>query len=166
MPKSMPTGYHSVTPYIMVKDAAKAIDFYKRAFGAEELERMPGPDGTGVMHAEIKIGDSRMMLSDEFPGQGPSSPESLGGTTCQMFLYVPDVDAAYKKAVEAGATPGMEPADMFWGDRYGKLSDPFGHQWGMATHKEDVSPQEMQKRAREFFSQMAQQAQQRKAGGA
>jgi PhnB protein len=139
----------------VVKDAAKAIDFYKRAFGAQELSRMPGPGGKGVMHAEIQIGDSKMMLSDEMPGAGCSSPETLGGTTSQVFLYFPDVDAAYQQAVSAGANAVMPPADMFWGDRFGKLSDPFGHQWGMATHKEDVAPQEMQKRMEDFFAQMA-----------
>jgi PhnB protein len=155
MAKPIPEGYHSITPYLAVKDAAQAIDFYKRAFGAQEVERMPGPGGKGVMHAEIKIGDSRVMLSDEFPGSGCASPQSLGGTTCQLFIYVPDVDSAYQQAISAGATSAMPVSDMFWGDRYGKLSDPFGHQWGLATHKEDVSPQEMKKRSEAFFEQMA-----------
>jgi PhnB protein len=155
-------GHHSVTPYLAVKDAAQAIEFYKRAFGAREVDRMTGPGGRGVMHAEIKIGDSPVMLSDEFPGAGCSSPQSLGGTTCQLFLYVPDVDASFNQAISAGATSVMAPADMFWGDRYGKLSDPFGHQWGLATHKEDVAPAEMKKRSDAFMAQMAQQ---RKAGG-
>lgn len=163
MANPIPEGHHSVTPYLVVKDAARAIEFYKQAFGAQEVDRMPGPGGKGIMHAEIKIGDSRLMLSDEFPGAGCASPQSLGGTTCQMFIYVPDVDAAYKQAISAGATSGMPPSDMFWGDRFGKLSDPFGHQWGLATHKEDVSPAEMRKRAEAFAAQMAQQ--QRKAGG-
>jgi len=161
MAKPIPAGYHTVTPYLVVKDAAKAIDFYKRAFGAEEVDRMPGPGGKGVMHAEIKIGDSRLMLSDEMPGAGCSSPQTLGGTTCQLFIYVPDVDAAFQQAISAGATSTMPVSDMFWGDRYGKLSDPFGHQWGMATHKEDVSPQELAKRSEAFFAQMSQ----KKAGG-
>ena len=156
MSKAIPEGYHSVTPYLAVKDAAQAIEFYKRAFGAEEVERMAGPGGKGIMHAEIRIGDSRVMLSDEFPGAGCTSPQSLGGTTCQLFIYVPDVDSAYQQAVSAGATSTMPVSDMFWGDRYGKLTDPFGHQWGLATHKEDVSPQEMKKRAEAFFAQMAQ----------
>ena len=145
-----------MTPYLAVKGAAQAIEFYKRAFGAKELERMPGPGGQGIMHAEITIGDSRVMLSDEFPGAGCTSPQSLGGTTCQLFLYVEDVDAAYQQAVAAGATANMPPADMFWGDRFGKLTDPFGHQWGMATHKEDLTPAEMNKRAEAFFAQMGQ----------
>ncbi len=155
MAKPIPEGYHSITPYLAVKDAAQAIDFYKRAFGARELARMPGPGGKGVMHAEIKIGDSHLMLSDEFPGSGCTSPQSLGGTTCQLFIYVPDVDSAYQQAISAGATSTMPVADMFWGDRYGKLSDPFGHQWGLATHKEDVPPQEMKKRSDAFVEQMA-----------
>jgi PhnB protein len=157
MAKPIPEGYHTVTPYLAVKNAADAIEFYKRAFGAQEVERMPGPGGQGVMHAELKIGDSRVMLSDEFPGSGCSSPQSIGGTTCQLFLYVDDVDAAHKKAVAAGAKSTMAVADMFWGDRYGKVSDPFGHQWGMATHKEDVSPAEMRKRSEAFFAEMASQ---------
>ena len=162
MAKPIREGCHSITPYLMVKDAAEAIEFYKRAFGAQEMERMPGPGGRGVMHAEIRIGDSLVMLSDEFPGAGCTSPQSLGGTTCQMFLYVPDVDSVYQQAISAGATSNMPVSDMFWGDRYGKLSDPFGHQWGLATHKEDVSPQEMKKRADAFFAQMAQR---KNAGG-
>jgi len=156
MAKPIPEGHHSLTPYLVVKDAAQAIEFYKRAFGAEEIDRMAGPGGTGIMHAEIKIGDSRLMLSDEFPGAGCRSPQSLGATTCQLFLYVPDVDASYQRAITAGATPIMPVSDMFWGDRYGNLSDPYGHQWGLATHKEDVSPQEMKKRVETFCAQMAQ----------
>jgi PhnB protein len=123
---------------------------------------MTFPGGNRVMHAEIKIGDSRIMLSDEFPGTGCSSPQSIGGTTCQLFLYVPDVDATYQQAIAAGATSIMAAADMFWGDRYGKLSDPFGHQWGVATHKEDVTPEEMNRRAEVFFAQMAER---KTAGG-
>jgi len=162
MARAIPERCHSITPYLMVKDAARAIEFYRRAFGAEEVSRMAGPGGKGVMHAEIRIGDSLVMLSDEFPGAGCTSPQSLGGTTCQMFLYVPDVDSVYQQAISAGATSNMPVSDMFWGDRYGKLSDPFGHQWGLATHKEDVSPQEMKKRADAFFAQMAQR---KNAGG-
>jgi PhnB protein len=157
MAKAVPDGYSTVTAYLVVKNAADAIDFYKRAFGAKELDRMTGPGGQGVMHAEIQIGNSRLMLSDEFPGSGCQAPQSLGSTTCQMFLYVDDVDAAYQKAVSAGAQAAMPPADMFWGDRFGKLTDPFGHSWGMATHKEDVSKEEMQKRSEAFFAQMGSQ---------
>jgi PhnB protein len=155
MAKAVPEGYHTVTAYLSLKNAAEAIEFYKRAFGAQEVERMTGPGGRGIMHAEIKIGDSHVMLSDEFPGAGCRSPQSLGGTTCQLFLYVNDVDSAYQQAVAAGAKGSMPPADMFWGDRYSKVTDPFGHEWGMATHKEDVSQEEMKKRSQAFFEQMA-----------
>lgn len=144
--RAIPEGYHTVTPYLVVRDAARAIDFYKRAFGATEVMRMPGPGGK-VMHAEIQIGDSRIMLGDENPQMGAKSPQALNGSPVSLFLYVEDVDAVYKQAVAAGAKQTMPPQDMFWGDRYGKLDDPFGHQWGVATHKEDVAPEEMTKRA-------------------
>jgi PhnB protein len=146
MVKPIPDGYHTVTPYLTIKDAARAIEFYARAFGAQEVERMTGPDGKSVMHAEIRIGDSTVMLSDEFPGKGTSSPQTLGGTTAAIFLYVPDVDKAFERAVHAGAKALMPPADMFWGDRFGTLVDPFGHEWAMATHKEDLSPEEIRRR--------------------
>jgi PhnB protein len=155
MVKPIPQGYHSVTPYLTVKGAAPAIEFYKRAFGAQEVERMPGPDGNSVMHAELKIGDSIVMLSDEFPQAGTRSPQTLGGSTGYLFLYVPDVDAAFKRAVDAGAKATMPPADMFWGDRFGKVSDPFGHEWGLATHKEDLSPEEIRKRGQAEMAKMA-----------
>ncbi|HZS34984.1 MAG TPA: VOC family protein [Methylomirabilota bacterium] len=154
MVKPIPDGYRTVTPYITVHGAAQAIDFYKRAFGAQEVERMTGPDGKSVMHAEIRIGDSVVMLSDESPQSGTRSPQALGGATGSIFLYVPDVDAAFKRAVDAGAKPLMPPADMFWGDRFGKLVDPFGHHWGMATHKEDLSPEEIRKRGTAFMASM------------
>ena len=154
MAKPIPDGYHSVTPYLTVRGAAQAIDFYKRAFGAQERERMPGPDGKSVMHAELRIGDSVVMLSDEFPGMGARSPQSLGGTHGYLFLYVEDVDTAWERAVSAGAKVTMPLADMFWGDRFGKLQDPFGHEWGLASHKEDVSPEEIGKRAQAAFAQM------------
>ena len=154
--KPIPDGYGTVTPYLVVKGAAEAIEFYKKALGAEEVLRMPAPDGS-LMHAEIKIGDSIVMLGDEFPGaEGYGSPATLGGTSVNLFLYVEDADAAFQQAVDAGAKVLAPMADMFWGDRYGKLRDPFGHDWGIATHKEDVSPEEMGKRAEEFFAQMAQ----------
>ena len=146
MVKPIPEGYRTVTPYLTLKGAARAIDFYKRAFGAQEVERMMGPDGESVMHAEVRIGDSVVMLSDEFPQMGSRSPETLGGTTASLFLYVPDVDTAFQRAVDAGAKTIMPPTDMFWGDRFGTLVDPFGHQWSMATHKEDLSPEEIRKR--------------------
>jgi PhnB protein len=153
--KAIPDGYHTVTPYLMVRGADRAIEFYKRAFGAEELMRMSGPDGKSIMHAEIKIGDSRIFLSEEFPEMGCRSPESLGGTASSLHLYVEDVDAAFKRAVAAGAQVKMPVADMFWGDRFGKLIDLFGHEWGMATHKEDLTPEEIRERANVFIAQMA-----------
>jgi len=149
----VPAGYHTVTPYLTVNDGARALDLYKRAFGARETERMAGPGGK-VMHAEFRIGDSVVMLSDEFPGRSTcKAPTSLGGTTGSLFLYVPDVDAAFKRAVDAGCTGLMPPTDMFWGDRFGKLRDPFGNEWGMATHKEDVPPKQMAERAKAAMAQ-------------
>jgi len=155
MTKPVPDGYHTVTPYLTLRSTADAIAFYARAFGARETERIPGPDGKSIAHAEIRIGDSIVMLSDEFPQSGTRSPQSLGGSTASLFLYVPDVDAAFRRAVDAGATVSMPPTDMFWGDRFCKLADPFGHQWGLATHKEDVPPDEMKRRAAEAMKQMA-----------
>ena len=159
--KPIPQGYHSLTPYIVVRDAARAIDFYKRAFGATAKESMTGPGGK-IVHAELQIGDSVLMLSDEMPGMpGPKcvSPETLGGTTSNIFLYVKDVDAGFQQAVSAGATALMPPQDMFWGDRFGKLVDPFGHQWAMATHVKDVTPEEMRKGAEAAFAEMNKRAQ-------
>jgi len=155
MAKPIPDGYRTVTPYLTVRNAADAIEFYTRAFGAQEVERMSGPDNKSIMHAELKIGDSIVMLSDEFPQGGTRAPQSLGGSTGSLFLYVPDVDAAFKRALDAGATVAMPLADMFWGDRFGKVSDPFGHVWGLATHKEDVTPEEMKKRGQAFMAAMA-----------
>lgn len=144
--KPIPEGYHTVTVHLVCRDAATAIDFYRRAFDAEELERMEGPGGK-IAHAEIKIGDSRVMLADEFPEMGAHAPASLGGSPVSMLIYSTDVDAAYKKALGAGATSKQEPTDMFWGDRYCKLEDPFGHQWSVATHIEDLTPEQMRERA-------------------
>ena len=155
--KPIPPGFRSVTPYLTVNDAARALDFYKRAFGAQETMRMDGPDGK-IGHAEIKIGDSMIMLSDEMPGSVCRSPQSLGGTTAGVFLYVENVDAVFNQAVSAGAQVQTPLADMFWGDRYGRLKDPFGHSWSIATHKEDVAPAEMAKRAKEAAAQRTQQA--------
>jgi len=150
----IPPGYHSVTAYLTVRDAARAIDFYKTAFGAAEKQRMPGPHGKSVMHAELKIGDSVVMLSDEFPGMSTCrSPQSLGGTTVALFLYVRDVDSGFKRAVDAGCKVLMPPTDMFWGDRFGKLEDPFGNQWSLATHKEDVPAKELGRRAQAAMAQ-------------
>ena len=161
MPKqvqAIPQGYHSVTPYLVVNNAARAIEFYQRAFGAKEMMRMDGPPGK-IVHAELKIGDAMIMLSDEMPGAGARSPQSLGGTTGGIFLYVENVDTVFNQAASAGAKVDMPLADMFWGDRYGKLTDPFGHSWSLATHKEDVAPEEMKKRAKEAMAKMGQQAQ-------
>ena len=154
--KPIPQGYHSVTPYLTLNDAARALDFYKRAFAAKEVMRMDGPDGK-IGHAEIKIGDSIIMLGDEMPGAGNRSPQSLGGTTGGIFLYVENADAVFNQAVSAGAQVEAPLADMFWGDRYGRLKDPFGHSWSVATHKEDVAPAEMSKRMQEAVAKMAQQ---------
>ena len=150
----VPAGYHTVTAYLTVNDGARALEFYTKAFGARETDRMPGPGGK-IMHAEFRIGDSVIMLSDEFPGMSScKAPTSLGGTTGSLFLYVPDVDAAFRRAVEAGCKVIAPLTDMFWGDRFGKLEDPFGNQWSMATHKEDVSPAEMSNRARDAMAKM------------
>jgi len=144
--KNPPEGFRTATPYLVIRDAAKAIEFYKKAFGAQERFSMPGPDGK-VMHGEFQIGDSIIMYTDENPQWGALSPQSLNGSPSSIFLYVPDVDATFKQAIAAGATEAMPVADMFWGDRYGKVVDPFGHRWDLATHKEDVAPEEMEKRA-------------------
>jgi PhnB protein len=154
---AIPTGYHSLTPYLVVNDGSKAIEFYKQAFGAKEINRMAGPGGK-IGHAEVKIGDSIMMLSDEMPGSGNRSPQSLGGSPVSIFMYVENIDSAFDQAVKAGAKADMPPQDMFWGDRFGKLTDPFGHQWALATHVEDVAPQEMEKRAKAAMAKMAQGA--------
>ena len=144
----IPRGFRTVTPHLVVRGAAQAIDFYKKAFGAKELLRMPMPDGS-VAHAEIQIGDSRLMLADESPQMGASAPQTVGGTCVHIFLYLKDVDKAFAQATAAGATTEMPPTDMFWGDRYCKLLDPFGHKWNMATHKEDLTPKEMARRGAE-----------------
>jgi len=149
--RPVPEGFYTVTPHLICKGAGQAIDFYKKAFGAEELMRMPGPDGKSVMHAEFKIGNSHIMIADEFPDYGCFGPETLKGSPVTIHLYVNDVDSVFNQAVKAGATVKMPITDMFWGDRYGKLQDPFGHHWSIATHKEDVSPQECAKRAAAQF---------------
>ena len=153
---AIPKGYHTVTAYLTVTDGARVLDFYAKAFGAKVKVRMPGPGGM-LAHAELAIGDSVVMLSDEFPQpEGTKAPSSLGGSTGSLFLYVPNVDASFKRAVDAGCRVTMPPTDMFWGDRFGKLVDPFGHHWGLATHKEDVSPAEMKKRSDAAMAQMGQ----------
>ncbi len=155
--KPIPQGYHSITPYLTVDNAAKAIDFYKRAFGAQEVMRMEGPHGK-IGHAELKFGDSMLTLADEMPGASIRSPKSLGGTCAGIFLYVENVDSVFNQAVSAGAKVDMPLADQFWGDRYGKVTDPFGHSWSLATHKEDVAPEEMKKRAKAAVEKMGQPA--------
>ena len=149
----IPQGYHTVTPALTCRDAAKAIDFYKKAFGAQEVMRMPSPDGK-ISHAELKIGDSMIFVSDEFPGMS-AAPTPTNTPSCYFFLYVNDADSTYNQAVSAGAKASMPLEDMFWGDRFGKVTDPFGHQWGIATHVEDVSPEEIGKRAQAFFAKAA-----------
>jgi len=151
--REIPKGFHTVTPYLIVTDGARAIDFYKRAFGALELLRLDGPDGK-VAHAELKIGDSIIMLSEEMPGH-TRSPQSLGGTAVDIMLYVKDVDQAFNQAVAAGAKITMPLSDMFWGDRNGQVTDPFGHSWSLATHKEDVLPEELRKRTQAAMAKMA-----------
>jgi PhnB protein len=150
--QATPKGYQTVTPSLVVADAAKAIEFYKKALGAEERMRFPAPDGS-IMHAEIRIGDSTIMLGDEMPEQGVRGPRSIGGTPVSFFIYGDNVDEAWKRAVEAGAREVMPLADQFWGDRTGCLEDPFGHRWWLAQHLKDLSPEELQKAAEEFFSQ-------------
>ena len=153
--KPIPSGYHTVTPYLTVQNASRAIDFYTKALGANVIVRMEAPNGK-IGHAELKIGDSIFMLADEMPQAGTRSPQSLGGTTGGILLYVENVDAFYDKAVSAGAKADMRPQNMFWGDRYGRLTDPFGHSWSVATHVEDVAPQEMAKRMKEEMAKMPQ----------
>jgi PhnB protein len=152
--KPIPEGYQSVTPYLAVDDAAKAIDWYTKAFGAKERLRMDAPGGR-IGHAEIEIGDSLVMLSDPFPQASTTPPKELGGTTASVMLYVEDVDAVAKKAVDAGAIVTMEVADQFWGDRMGSITDPFGHSWSIATHVEDVPPEEMAERAKTAMAGMS-----------
>ena len=152
--KPIPEGYHSVTPYLAVDDAAKAIEWYSNAFGAKERVRMDAPGGK-IGHAELEIGDGLVMLSDPFPQASTIPPKELGGTTASVMLYVEDVDAVAKKAVDAGATVTMDVADQFWGDRMGSITDPFGHSWSIATHVEDVPPEEIAERAKTAMAGMS-----------
>ncbi|HZQ22173.1 MAG TPA: VOC family protein [Terriglobales bacterium] len=153
----IPEGFHSVTPSLTVHDAKKAIEFYKKAFNAEPREVHYTPDGK-VMHATLKIGDSLIMLVDEFPEWGSFSPQSKPGAGFSLHIYVPNVDEVYDRAVKAGATVEMPLADQFWGDRYGKLADPFGHKWSVGTRVKEMSPQEVESAAKAFFSGMAKTA--------
>lgn len=152
--KAKPEGYHTATPYLTIKGAADALEFYKRAFGATEVMRMTTPDGR-IGHAEIRIGDSPIMLSDEFPDMDARSPQMIGGSPVMIHLYVDDADALVKRAVDAGATLQRPVEDQFYGDRAGKLADPFGHIWWIATHVEDVPPQEIERRAAAMFGSTA-----------
>jgi PhnB protein len=154
MVRPVPKNFHSVTPHLTVEGAADAIKFYKKAFGAKELSRMKSPDGR-LMHAMIMIGNSVVMLNDAYPEWGGKGPKALGGTPIAVHLYVEDADKAFKKALKAGATVAMPIADMFWGDRYGLLIDPFGHRWGVATHKKDMTPAQMAKAAKAAMAQHA-----------
>lgn len=153
--KYIPEGRHTVTPFLSVRGADKALDFYVQALGAKELTRSLGPDGK-IMHSQLQIGDSIISVSEENPQCGNvRAPQSLGGVATTLYLYVPDVDASFKRAVEAGCVSKLAPTDMFWGDRFSSVEDPFGHQWGIATHLEDLTPEEISKRAASFFAQMA-----------
>lgn len=154
--KPIPDGYTTITPYITVKDGNEAMAFYTKAFGAVELFRMPGPDGKSIMHAEMQIGNAIFMLNEEWPMEGgPKAPSSVNATTATVHLYVPDVDASFKRAVDAGANPVMPPMDAFWGDRFGKVADPFGHHWSIATHIQDLTPAEIAKGAEEWCKSAA-----------
>lgn len=156
--KPIPDGMPTIIPHLIVRGADKALDFYAKAFGAKEIGRMPmpGPDGsTRIGHAEMRVGDSVLFFADEFPEWQSLSPQSIGGTPVTIHLYVEDVDAVYQRALDAGATAKMPPMNMFWGDRYGKVVDPFGHEWSLATHIEDVPMEELTAR---MMASMAQQA--------
>lgn len=153
-PKPVPEGYHTVTPYLAVEDAAAAIEYYKKAFGAKERVRMDTPDGK-IGHAELEIGDSLVMLSDPFPQASTKPPKQLGGTSASVFLYVEDVDSVVQDAIDAGATVTMPVENQFWGDRFGSVTDPFGHLWSIATHVEDVPPEEMAERAKAAMAAMS-----------
>jgi uncharacterized glyoxalase superfamily protein PhnB len=152
--KAIPDRCHSVNAYLVVDDAEEALDFYSKAFGAHSLSRMPGPDGKGTLHAEMVIGDSTVMLADEYPQMNLKSPKSLGGNCASLHIYVDDADSLFDQAVDAGCEVLHPMSDAFWGDRYGKVSDPFGHHWGIATHVEDLSEEEMAARAQAMFAHL------------
>jgi PhnB protein len=156
MTKKIPEEFHSITPMLMFKDTRRALDFYKKALGAEELMVMPGPEGKGVMHAEIRIGDSTIMMGEECPGNPCKSAETLGGSPVSFYIYRENVDEAFNTAVAAGAKVEMPVQEMFWGDRVGSVKDPFGYSWSLATHTRDLTPEEIEKGAKEAFAQMGQ----------
>jgi len=151
----VPPGFHTVTPSLTVRNGSQAIEFYKKALGAEQRMCMTGPDGK-ITHAELKIGDSVVFLNDENPQMGCKSPQTLGGTSGTFYLYVEDVDKAFQRAVDAGGKATMPVTDMFWGDRFGSFVDPYGHTWGLSTHTQDMTEQEMEEGAKAFYAQMAQ----------
>lgn len=154
MTKAIPEGFHTITPMFMFKDARKAIEFYKRAFGAQERFAMPGPDGKGVMHAEVLIGSSIIMMGEENPQQPCKSAETIGSSPVSFYIYLENVDEAFRMAMEAGAQVRMPVQDMFWGDRVGTVQDPFGYSWSLATHTKDLTPQEIQAGAQAAFAEM------------
>ena len=155
MAKAIPEGYHSLTPFFVFKDSKKAIAFYEKAFGAKQKYVMPRPGGKGVMHAELTIGDSALMLGDESPDQPCKSAETLGDSPIKFYVYVEDADRSFKKAVDAGCKSEMPVQEMFWGDRVGNVKDPFGYSWSFATHTKDLTPDEIQRGAETFYAQMA-----------
>lgn len=153
----VPQGMHTLTPNLVVRNCAQAIAFYQRALGAQELARMPAPDGKSIWHAELKIGDSIFFMNDEMPGMGAGAPSPDAPVPVTLWLYVPDCDAAFARAVQAGGKPTMEPADMFWGDRCAAVADPFGYQWSFATHQKDLSMEEMRRAGEQFAREMMEQ---------
>ena len=155
--KAVPEGTHTITAHLSVRGAEKAIEFYQKAFGAQLLHMHKTPDGR-VMHASLKVGDSQLMLADEFPGMGTPSPQALGGSPVVLNIYVENVDQLFKQAADAGAQVTMPLADQFWGDRYGQIVDPFGHHWALGSHVEDVAPEEMERRANAMFAEMSKKA--------
>ncbi len=153
----IPEGMHTVTPSLVVRDCAKAIEFYKKAFGATEVTRFQAPDGKSIWHAELRIGDSMVYLSDEMPGMSPTPPDAAHRAPVTMWLYVKDCDGAYRQAIGAGAKSSMEPADMFWGDRCAGVTDPYGYGWSFATHQKDMTQEEMRRAGEQFARQQQQQ---------
>jgi PhnB protein len=158
MTKPIPEGAHTIAPHLTIEGAADAIEFYKKAFGAKEMMRMPASDGKRIMHASLKIGDSTLMLNDSFPEWGGTGgPKTLGGTPVTVHLFVEDCDAVFNRAVAAGATVTMPVSDMFWGDRYGRITDPYGHNWSIATHKKDLTPAEIMEAGKKAMAEMEKQ---------